>query len=61
MSWHPSLDDIARHDDESGSPDRRGGAARELVRRSCAAQGIPERIEDPTILARVIGLLRQAI
>jgi hypothetical protein len=29
-----------------------------LVAESCAAQGVPERIEDPEVLARVAAVIR---
>lgn len=29
-----------------------------LVRRSCAAQGLTEKISDPTTIARIVALLR---
>lgn len=32
-------------------------AAAELVRRSCAAQGLPEKVRDPALLARAALLL----
>jgi hypothetical protein len=35
-------------------PDADGIAAR--VRRECAAQGIPETVEDPAVLSRVVTL-----
>ena len=33
--------------------------AEELVAESCAAQGVPEHVEDPEVLARVAALIRQ--
>ncbi len=35
-------------------------AASDLVRRTCAAQGLPERIEDPAILATIATILLTA-
>lgn len=32
-------------------------AAADLVRRSCAAQGLPDRLTDPSAVARVVALL----
>jgi hypothetical protein len=31
----------------------------ELVRESCAAQGVPELVEDPEVLARVAAVMRK--
>lgn len=36
-------------------------AAQELVRRTRAEQGLPPRIEDPTVIARIIALLQPVI
>jgi hypothetical protein len=33
-------------------------AARELVRRDCAEQGIPEKVADPVALRRTAALIR---
>jgi len=35
--------------------------ARALVRRSTEAQGLPEKVEDPAVLARVAAILGAAV
>ncbi len=35
-------------------------AARQLVRRTCAAQGLPKRLADAIVAAEVAALLRPA-
>ena len=35
--------------------------AAELVRRTCAAQGLPEAVEDARVLARLASLLRRVV
>ena len=39
------------------SPEEARGAAADLVARSCAAQGLPERVTDPGVLGRVAAII----
>jgi hypothetical protein len=56
-----ALEDAARADGRSRADIIRRAIIADLTRRSRAAQGLPEQVEDRAVLARVADLLRKAV